>query len=772
MIRACLRQRCLPYVNVTGPWHHSRKSLATVANGVRNLQPDHVSSIRNEKRHDDRVLRSLFDSASFWQNYNSPSLQETQRPSGLFQNHYLTEPGGFPRFAQDIKVKCQELVSHVVQATSFQEYQAIPRQLDLLSDCLCRVMDTADFVRANHPDIQFQQQATVAYTHLWEYMNVLNTTPGLKTSLQRALSDPEISSSWNEEEVSVAQNLLRDFSISAIDLPEKSRRHFVELSNKTKQLGNDFVDKIGPADAYVQLKGQEALGMDPTLLKRYKSRFGGISLPIDSNVAYSALGSVRDERARQKIYSSMRTVSKTQLETLEQLLITRSEIARLSAFNSYAAMNLSDKMAKTPEAVDSFLVALCADNAPQVQEEVKKLENLKKVEGLNAPCQPWDVFYYQHRLNSSLQKAPRSPRDLSAFFSLGTVMQGLSRLFDRLYGIQLIPCQTKPGETWESNVRRLNVVHEDEGHVAVLYCDLFERAGKSPNPAHFTLRCSRQISPAEIADTSWASDDGMARATSRHTGQVHQLPTITLTCDFSFPSDSKAPCLLSFRDVQTLFHEMGHAIHSILGRTSLQVVSGTRCATDFAEIPSVLMESFAADRSVLGLFARHWQDDTKLPYEMVQDVLETQQRGRGTLTETQILYSLLDQAYHSSLPSLSGFDSTKTFYDVYDGYGSLREPRGLSPQGLFSHLVEYGGTYYSYLFDRVIAGKIWRQVFKGGQNGGGIDRESGEKFRNEVLKWGGGRDAWKCVGGVLDNEKLVKGGEGAMEEVGRWGVND
>ncbi|KAL9129638.1 MAG: hypothetical protein Q9217_001956 [Psora testacea] len=770
MIRPCIRR----------PWKTSdlglrrkvqRRPLVTVARTVKAANNGAFSLTKNEKKYEDDNLRRVFDSKPFWQEYNRRANSTAKLPTGLFQNRYLTQPVGFIRFAEEIREQCARLVHEVLQASSTEQYKNIPRKLDLLSDSLCRVLDVADFVRATHPDVHFQRSATQAYAYLWEYMNILNTTPGLKAQLQKALSTPEISSSWDEEEVSVARILLKDFSNSAVDLPEEDRQRFVHLSNNMKNLGSKFLEEMTPATSYFHLQTNEAKGMDPALLQRYTTKHGRVALPIGSDAAYKALGSIDDDNIRQALYLHTKNVPRSQVDTLEQLLETRAEIAQLSGFSSYAEMSLADKMAKTPESVNSFLTALAADNASQVAGEIEKMRARKVQGGKDAPIEPWDLIYYQNCLNTSLRSKSRKPDFLSAFFSLGTVMQGLSRLFDRLYGIRFVPRETSRGETWDPEVRRLDVIHEDEGHVAVLYCDLFARGDKSPNPAHFTLRCSRLISGHQIADESMAGDDGMARAVSPSTGQLYQLPTIALICDFPRPPDHRTPTLLSFRDVQTLFHEMGHAIHSILGRTTLQVVSGTRCPTDFAELPSVLMESFAADQSVLNLFARHWETDTPLPYEIVAEVLDVQKRGQGVHTETQILYSLLDQAYHSFPPSSRDFNSTKTLYNIYDRYSTLREPRGISPQGFFGHLVEYGGTYYSYLFDRAIAGKVWRQVFRGGKDGGGIDRQAGETFKDEVLKWGGGRNAWACVSGVLGDERLKDGGKEAMEEVGRWGVH-
>ncbi len=379
------------------------------------------------------------------------------------------------------------------------------------------------------------------------------------------------------------------------------------------------------------------------------------------------------------------------------------------------------------------------------------------------------------------RSATQHSEPLQQFFSLGTVMQGLSRLFSRLYGIRFVPREASPGETWNDDVRRLDVIDEDEGYIAVLYCDLFERPGKNPNPAHFTLRCSRRIfddelSPATSEDhhpaqTEETITDGMASARNSR-GELFQLPTIALICDFSRPAtnNNNSPVLLTFREVQTLFHEMGHAVHSVLGRTAMQNVSGTRCATDFAELPSVLMEEFAANEAVLRLFARHWHTDAPLPYALVEQKVATDRLFEGLEIESQLALAALDQAYHSSLPlGPQGFDSTQTYHAVMRRYVTLGEPPETSWQGLFGHLFGYGATYYAYLFDRAIAGKIWRDVFKRTEEGP-VSRECGARFREEVLRWGGSRDGWTCVAAVLDDDALRDGGERAMVEVGRWGV--
>jgi intermediate peptidase len=142
--------------------------------------------------------------------------------------------------------------------------------------------------------------------------------------------------------------------------------------------------------------------------------------------------------------------------------------------------------------------------------------------------------------------------------------------------------------------------------------------------------------------------------------------------------------------------------------------------------------------------------------------------------------ALVDQAYHS-MPAekASKIDSTAIYHQVSSAHSSLPDPADSRPptswQGFFGHLYGYGATYYSYIFDRAIANKIWEDVFQGGQ--AAVDRAAGERYKNEVLRWGGGRNGWDCVAGVLGsknaanaNGRLAEGGDEAMREVGRWGL--
>lgn len=734
-----------------------------------------------QSKEDDATLRSIFDSPRFWDDFQRAATKKP--PTGIVGNRYLSSPEGFVDFVQITLQRCNAVVERVARASSIDEYKGMVRELDRLSDLLCRVIDLADFVRGTHPNRRIQQAAHKAYAIMFQYMNQLNTTTVLNDQIKKAAAIPEIWDSWSEQERVVANILIEDFARSAINLPEGTRQRFVHLSGKIADVGTDFTERMAPETSHLRFDSKRMKGLEPNMA-RALTNWGETKIGTMNYEAQMALRYVEDAEVRREIYTAVRTANKPSINRLETMLKTRAELAKLSGYETFAHMTLENKMAKSPEAVNQFLNALIADNKNKVNAELEELLELKRADAHldNDPdrINAWDRYYYTSKLLSNMDTKVRTPDFLSAYFSVGTVMQGLSRLFDRLYGIRLVPRETQPGEVWEDGVRRLDVISDTDGHIAVLYCDLFSREGKTPNPAHFTLRCSREILPSEIEEMGQldhpfpspveAATDGMAVAYNKETKSYFQLPTIALICDFL--QQQNRPTLLNFNDVRTLFHEMGHALHSFLGRTSFQNVSGTRCATDFAELPSVLMEHFASCPSVLGLFARHWETDAPLPMAALEKRLAIDIKTQPAETESQILLAMLDQAYHTQSPLSPDFNSTKVYHDVYNTHASIPEPAGTAWQGFFGHLFGYGATYYSYLFDRAIAGKIWSDVFQKQGKEGSVDRLNGEKYKNEVLRWGGGRDGWKCIAGVLGDAKLAEGGEEAMKEVGKWGVRD
>uniref|UniRef100_A0A7N6BWX7 Peptidase M3A/M3B catalytic domain-containing protein n=1 Tax=Anabas testudineus TaxID=64144 RepID=A0A7N6BWX7_ANATE len=311
------------------------------------------------------------------------------------------------------------------------------------------------------------------------------------------------------------------------------------------------------------------------------------------------------------------------------------------------------------------------------------------------------------------------PSLYSPYLSLGACMEGLNNLFFQLYGVSLMSEHPSPGEVWSEDVRKLAVVHETEGLLGYIYCDFFHRPDKPHQDCHFTIRGGR-----------WCQETGQ-----------YQLPVVVLMLSLPHPTKS-APTLLTPGMMENLFHEMGHAMHSMLGRTRYQHVTGTRCATDFAEVPSILMEYFATDFRVISQFARHYETGQPLPESMVARLCESKKVCGAADTQLQIFYAALDQLYHDKPLDRS---TTEILKETQQKFYGLPYTPNTAWQLRFSHLIGYGAKYYSYLMSRAVASMVWKQCFVQDP----LNRDMGERYRREMLAHGGAKEPMLMVEGNL-----------------------
>jgi intermediate peptidase len=408
----------------------------------------------------------------------------------LIGNKHLTTPKGFQTFAESAIQKCEVLVQKTLSASTVAEYGPVAKDLDRVSDLLCRVIDLSDFIRATHPDLKWARAATEAYALVFEYMNVYNTETRLNAQLKKALSMPEVISQWTNEERTVAEILMKDFARSGIDLPAEQREKFVSLSNEISESGTAFVSGMEFANDHVVLDSTQLSGVDPTLVQKL-TWWNKAVVPLHDQSARIVAGTAHDEAARRAIYVADRTASKKSINRLQKLLLKRAQLAKLTGYASYGQMTLVDKMAKTPESVNNFLTTLNASNRGQMRKEIDHLLEAKRfLDGRATTIQPWDHGFYLNRL-MQLQSntASRTSRSrlyemLPSFFSPGNVIAGLSQLFYRLYGVRFVANPVSPGECWDPDVRRLNVVTESQEHCCPLLRSI-RKAGKASQPCTF-----------------------------------------------------------------------------------------------------------------------------------------------------------------------------------------------------------------------------------------------------------------------------------------------
>ncbi|OWB64055.1 hypothetical protein B5S29_g5087 [[Candida] boidinii] len=771
------------------------------------------------------IIRKVFDDEQFWNEFNSEIFNSNKnvlnsflssstsssndvKNIGLFQNPFLTTPEGLKEFSKESLNKAEKLVKHIIEDNSEQGYLNYIRNLDRLSDILCRVIDLCEFIRVVHPNKNFINAAQECHQEMFQYMNVLNTTRELYDKLNYILNTKSIKDKLTDEEKSVGELLFTDFKKSGIDMDEKTRNDFVELSQFIAISGQNFNDGLGDYENdYILINkndyNENDIKSNELISKLIKKDFkGNLKIPLYGRLPYEILRSCPNSKIREKIWLSLHQTKNYQIEILENILKYRGVLAKVLGNNSFSEYQLTEKMAKTPENVMSFLSNLLKEITPDVLKELDILYKSQfndsekqlpeyKIEDLPSMIKPWDRDYLSNLY--LINQRSNQLEDISNYFSIGIVIEGLSNIFKNIYGIEFKPVKAKFGEIWSNDVRKFEVISEDEGLIGIIYLDLFYRENKTLNPAHFTVCCSRKIYPEEEEiqsnDEFKLSKKTLLTNKSPITGELFQLPVISLVCNFqpeSIKNSSNSTntttnifnnlknqvisnsnlnskkTLLSLSQTETLFHEMGHALHSMLGRTNLHNVSGTRCSTDFVELPSILMEHFAKDPRVILSFARHYETNKPLPIKLLNKYQNDNDFLKNCETFGQIKMALLDQILHSNLVFDKKFNVIKIYHELENHLGIFADEKSNWP-GKFGHLYSYGSVYYSYLFDRAIASKIYNYLFLKDP----LNKQNGLKFKSQVLKWGGSKNPWELISNVLDKEELKKGDVNAMKFIAK-----
>lgn len=619
--------------------------------------------------------------------------------TGLFSNPLLASPEGLLHAARATKQESEAVVEEILLT---QDPEQIVFLFDELSDALCRTADAAECLRLVHPNRRYVEYAGECCTAIGSHVEELNTHRGLHQALKHVTTHESFVNSQDEVMKSHVSSLMHDFEISGIHLSDGVRERVVQLNGEILSLSHMFVRNCTqPVELEKSLCPQ-------FLIDAYPSNGDRVLI---THVPYNS----PDPMLRSAGYLLYHSVIPQQVELLESLLSLRHELATLVGYPTFAHRSLKTTTAQSPEQVLEFLYSLSEKILPLAKEEVQDMLKIKQELGDvtdKDTVRQWDVTYLmgvaQQKRFPQLQD-----RALASFFSLDSCIAVISNLFCSLFDVSLRPVRTLPGETWHPSVRKYTVTTSSGEVIGTLYCDFFSRSGKIANECQFTIQGGRR----------------------RRDGS-YQLPVVVLC--LSLPGSD--PVYLTQQAAENLFHEMGHAIHSVLGRSKYQNVSGTRCATDFAEVPSNLMEMFLRDSRVLSSFAQN-PAHQPIPSDL-QSMLQCSTNMYPAFNaQTQILYAVMDQLFHVEHPLTS---TTRLFADLSDRLSPIPHPPETAWFLRFNHMYSYAAKYYSYPWAHATASLIWKHGFSADP----FSAKMGSRLKH-MLSFGGGHPPRKLVERLL-----------------------
>ena len=388
----------------------------------------------------------------------------------------------------------------------------------------------------------------------------------------------------------------------------------------------------------------------------------------------------------------------------------RIERAKLFGYDNPADYILKDCMAKDHQTVDAFLQSVWAPSLAAAKREAAALQELLNKDFPGEKLQPWDWWFYAEKLRKA--KYALDEEELKPYFELGNVRRGAFGVATKLYGLQFEPLQDMP--VYNPEVEVFKVTDAEGNLIGILYTDYFPRAGKRPGA------WMNQILPQYI------DAEG-----------VDHRPVIINVGNFNKPSAGN-PSLLSMDDVETLFHEFGHALHGLLSRAHYKSLSGTNTPRDFVELPSQFMENYAYEPEVLKTYAFHYQTGEVIPDALIEKINKAGKFNQGFVTTELLSASILDMDFHE-LTSAEGLDVDAFEAESLKKMSMIDEIIVRYRPTFYNHIFTtgYEAGYYSYTWSAVLDADAFA-AFK--ETGNLFDAETAARFRH-LLEQGGTRDA-------------------------------
>ena len=487
--------------------------------------------------------------------------------------------------------------------------------LDYLSYSICEIADAAELCRCVHVDFEHRRAAEETVFRFSDYMLLLGHDKKMYDALCSLTEDRVLYEAMDDEQVMMVKDMKNEFERDGVHLGEDVRARLRNVSSEITSLEADFQKnsmQIGgsfavPADAikllpremYVQATNEKHL-------KGYGLQKG--TAILHTNWLDTVLGSIPDPRIRESFYKFCKSLGSENIKILEELIAKKTEKAKLLGFDSYADLVAREQMLGSTESINDFLMGILRNTDAKVKEEINVMKSYKtKYEKIDGDTiNVWDIPFY-----SRLATGERFQEKFNGVFELEDVLAGLEYVCFELFGLKLDELPVDDSEDWtkgllnkKMHVRKLVLYDVDaDGNqcekVGTIYLDLYPRLNKVAGATHFALRHSHR------------KFDGK-----------YQLPVVFLNTNFAPPESlhknksagnilgewvrsdraRKEVSYLKHDELQTLFHEFGHALHTLLSRTRYQHLAGTRVKTDFVEIPSHLMEYFVRDYRVLKHF--------------------------------------------------------------------------------------------------------------------------------------------------------------------------
>jgi thimet oligopeptidase len=535
------------------------------------------------------------------------------------------------------------------------------------------------------------------------------------------------------EDEKLLKETLRDYRRAGLDLPPDQRKEVEQLRKELSKLGTDFDTNIVKANAPVMFTKADLDGLPESFFASPGIKTGDDVYTVMANVTWqfnTVEENAKNEATRKQLYVIRETLAKdANVPVLNQMLTLRNKVALRLGYKSWDDYQTEVKMARAGANAEKYINDLVAGIQPKFDSEVAELQKLKVAEtnDPNAKIEVWDWRYYSNQRNK--QKYAVDKEALRAYFPFQKVLDGMFNIYQNIFGLKFgkIAAPYK----WVDDLQFYVVTDSTTGEpLGMFYLDMFPREGKFNHFAQFDIISGKLLPNGK-----------------------YQRPTVALLCNFP-PPTGDAPSLMTHQDVETLFHEFGHALHSIVTRAKYGRFAGTHVPGDFVEAPSQMLQNWVWDKKVLDTFAADYRDQSKkIPADVVKKLNDAKLANAGVFYRRQFAFASLDLALHDPHPEDMPYDSVAISNPILEKVFLPIDP-STTFVSYFGHLNGYDAGYYGYAWADAIAADM-ATVFEKARDGY-LDKQAGMKLRREIYEAGDSRDVNESVEKFLGRKQSIE----------------
>lgn len=645
------------------------------------------------------------------QTEENPFLSEFQTPNGVPPFDKIKLEHYEPAFQKGIEEQNANIQA-IIDSKEAPTFENVVVALDNSSPILDRVMG----VFYNLTEAETTEELSALDMKLAPVLSEHGDNISLNQELFKkvdAVYQQKESLNLNKEQERLLEKTWKDFIRSGANLSAEKQARLREVNKQLSTLGisfgNNVLNENNEFKLYVE-KAEELAGL-PEWFKESaaaEARANGEEgkwlftlhnasrLPL---LQYSANRTLREQIYKAYINRGCNGDKNDNQQIIADIVKLRLEKAQLLGFDCYSNFTLDNKMAKNSKTVMDFLHNLWGYALPKAKAEAAELQKLMDKEGKGEKLAAWDWWYYTEKLRK--EKYNLEEEDTKPYFKLENVREGAFMVANKLYGITLTKVEGLP--VYHPDVETFEVKDADGSLLGIFYVDYFPRAGKRGG--------------------AWMSNY------REQQGEVR--PLVCNVCSFTKPIGD-TPSLLTLDEVQTLFHEFGHALHGLLTKCQYKGTSGTNVVRDFVELPSQINEHWATEPEVLKMYAKHYQTGETIPDELIEKIQQQATFNQGFMTTELLAAAILDMNLHN-LTQADNLDVMAYEKEAMDALGLIPEIAPRYRTTYFNHIIGgYAAGYYSYLWANVLD----NDAFEAFKEKGIFDKETAHLFRSNVLEKG------------------------------------